>query len=193
MTHHNHHPHFPRPPTVGDFTGVTYRIVQRLHLYQVPSRVRVFLDSGKFWFLVLVLASAGLGIGLYANYKANLVQSKQQVDDRVKAAQVVASANATYNTCLASIPALQKLELFIRGEKSESRILVLNAAAIVESTPPESDQYAVRIANFTRIQAADAKVQAGIDLPVPTVKSCEQRRQAVLEDAHPNIPPKNHS
>lgn len=174
-----------RTPTARTRRGLgealTHRVTEFLHLDRLPAGVRNYLDSWRFWALILGVAVAWLALWAYVNTtEIAQAQANQARDEAVHVAQIQSNAQSAYTTCMASRPLIAKFAVHVRGVNDGFATLVENSRAIVTATPVSDPQYRVRVANLARLERAAAKVAALQSIPVPTRADCVARRAAIL-------------
>lgn len=151
----------PRP--VSKFTGskVGRLLMQRL-------------DSWKPWVVVLAAGLIAVNVWTLTIYRG------QARDEATHAAEIVASADGQYTSCVGSIPVLKKINGFIIGARVVDEALVRNSRANLAATPIDSPLYTVRAGNLNRLRAASAAA-AQVRFPVPTRSTCNALRDRLLK------------
>lgn len=144
-------------------------------------RVREFLNSWQLWMGIAWLGIVAVVVGLIiVRNTALTAQAEIQREASLHHAEVVATGNAAYNSCVQSIPTLRRISTHLLGVNEIARAAVENARAIAVATPRSDPEYGVRHRNYERIRAATAKVAAVQKLPVPNRDDCSARRRAVM-------------
>lgn len=163
---------------------MTKQLTERLHLDRLPPEIRNALDSWRFWFTMGAVAIGCLVIWAVINtVEITSTQAQQARDDAVKAAQIQASAQSAYSSCVGSRPELQRLSTFVGGVNMLSSTLVHDSEATLKVTPRTDPGYVTRSQNLARIEHAARKVHAIHALPVPTLADCKAREIAILVQA----------
>lgn len=145
------------------------------------NRFRVLLDSWQFWVGVAYVGLACVVVALWVNYSR--VSREQVQTERVSAARhadIVANAEAQYQQCVKSIPALIRINRFLHGVQDEHRILLVNSLASHQATPKDTALWKAQLVNIRRLRRASEEVQ-GVHFPVPTRKSCVALRDRLLK------------
>ena len=164
---------------------MTRQLTERLHLDKLPEGFRNALDSWRFWFTMGAIAIGCLFIwGAVNTLEIANTQSKQARDEAVKAAQIQASAQAAFSSCVNSRPELQKLSTFVHGVNLLAFVLIHDSRATLQVTAKGTPEYAARVGNLARLSHAAMKVGAIKALPVPTLADCQDRKASVLTEAH---------
>ncbi len=143
---------------------------------KLPDEWRRRFDNDRFWiktiFVILAVFSVG---GFVLNAKTNQAQVQAAKLDAIRKAET----QSTYQTCVSSIPQLVRFRKHVMGVNDLAAILAQNTAAAIESAPPDDPLAATRRANLARLIAAQTEIAAVRSFPVPTVKVCAARRDAV--------------
>lgn len=127
--------------------------------HRKTAKTRRFLSHWGPWMAVAYMALVAITV---LGFVWNGTTVKQ---DAVNKAQT--------ERCISTRPTLLQVSRGFSGVKQVAKILVLNSAALVASTPVGDPQRAVRVANLRRIIYAREEVAALPDFPVPTVDQCK--------------------
>ncbi len=98
--------------------------------------------------------------------------------NRVDAARA-ASAKASYDACLTSIPLLAKINNEFEAAEVVGQVIYVNAVSTHMVTDAGSKQYRQQQVNIQRLRVALSR--GGVRLPVPTTATCEANRDRALE------------
>jgi hypothetical protein len=123
-------------------------------------RTQRFLTHWGIWMVIAYMALVAITVTGFV-WNGTVVKK-----DAVNKAQL--------DRCISTRPTLQQVSRGFKGVKTVAKILVLNSAALVDSTPASDPQRPVRVANLRRIILAREEVAALPDFPVPTVAQCRQ-------------------
>lgn len=143
-------------------------------------KVKGLLDSWQFWVGVAYIGLACVVVALWVNYSR--VSNEQVQTERVAAARhadIIANAEAQYQQCVKSIPALTRINRFLHGVQDEHQTLLLNSLASHAATPKDTAIWHAQLANIRRLRRASREVQ-GVKFPIPTTKSCVALKRKLL-------------
>lgn len=139
---------------------MTYRHTDEVNVKR--HSVLRMVNSWRFWVTMLVLAVGGITLwGI--NLTQRVIREQAAREARIQ---------ADYRACVQSIPSLKSISLHVQGVNDMARILVNNSRKLLK-TPP----LAIRRQNLRDLRRAEKKIAAVKSFPVPTMRSCERRRQ----------------
>lgn len=137
------------------------------------EKTRRILSNDRFWIGVAYFGLVAVFLWLYVQ------NTRITRESQIRAATIVASAETQYQACIASIPTLRKINLFVTGVEELHRTLYQNALAAHLAQPKGSAVYRAQIANLRRLRDS-VRLVAGVHFTVPTVASCSAIRDSVL-------------
>lgn len=149
----------------------------------VPPRVRRFVDNFWFWVGFFNVAIAALVVGLYfVNARTSRTLARQAAEASRLASEKQASADASYKVCIASIPQIARINVFLDGVQDLGTTLRDNSIASHAATPASTDLYRQQVKNIRKLRRA-VRAVSGVKFPAPTPQICLDRKR--LEQASP--------
>lgn len=125
------------------------------------GRLVAVLSSWRFWMVLWGFALVGAIIFSLITY------SSAQGDHAAR----LALERSQYQQCVQFMPTLRRVNRFFHGVEDLHRILVTNAKAMHEATPPGSPVYEAQIVNLHRLERTVHEV-SGVQLHVPSIAEC---------------------
>ena len=144
------------------------------------SRVAALLDNWRFWNGIAFVGLALVIVALWVNFdRVSHDQARTALVVSERHADVIANADAQYEQCIKSIPALGRVNLFIRAVGSIDEVLLTNSKA-THSVTPMGATFKAQVKNIRRLRNAIVDVR-GVSFPVPTAKACRELRTRLQE------------
>lgn len=137
------------------------------------QRAQHLLSSWRVWngiayfmlVAVVVLSLIGYERSQKALHKANSLATQHEVE-------TAAARRARVETCIASIPTLNRVNNFVSGVRVVVLVLIANSQEVLAATPKSDPTYDARTKGLERL--LNVIPQTGIRFPVPTKASCKK-------------------